>query len=156
MSKLWLYIKNNFITKKFLTFGLIGVINTLIHLGVYGLIYNRLTAGAFFSNTGAFIAASIFSYFANAYFTFKPKHKTTSQFSIVIIIFLSRWLISSSLASAFDYSIIYWIKIDYTIYPFAKYIAPFLASAILIPFAYLMLNYVFKITSELKEKKNLE
>ena len=133
---------------------MIGVVNTLIHLGVYGLIYQKLYAGAFLSNTGAFLAASVFSYFANAYFTFKPKHKTTSQFSLVLLVFLTRWLISSSLASAFDYVILHWIKIDYDVYPFATYIAPFLASALLIPFAFLMLNYVFKKTSDLKDKKN--
>lgn len=152
MNKIWEFIKKYFLTKKFITFGIIGVINTLIHLGVYGIFYNQVSAGAFLSNTGAFVVASVFSYFANAYFTFKPKHKTTSQFSIVVLVFLTRWLISSSLASAFDYMVINWINIDYNLYPLATYIAPFFASALLIPVAYLALNFVFKKTSDLKEK----
>lgn len=152
MNNIWNFIKKHFLTRKFITFGLIGVVNTLIHLAVYGIFYNQLSAGAFFSNSGAFIVASVFSYFANAYFTFKPKYKTTSQFSIVVMVFLTRWLISSGLASAFDYMVIHWLEINYDLYPLATYIAPFFASALLIPVAYLALNFVFKKTSDLKEK----
>ena len=135
---------------------MIGVFNTLIHMLIYGVVYHQLFAGAFLSNTVAFIGASVFSYFANAYLTFKPKHKTTTQFSVVILVFLTRLLISSLLASAFDYIVIYWIQIDYDIYPIATYIAPFFASALLIPLAYLALNFVFKKTSDLKEKNNID
>ena len=150
MNKIWLFVKKNFLTKKFLTFGIIGVLNTFIHLLVYSLIYDENTAGfiggAFFSNAIAFVVASIFSYFANAYFTFKPKNKSTMQFSIVILVFLSRLLISSLLAELFDFIVINWIGIDYAVYPIAKSIAPFLASALLIPIAYFSLDIVFKKT----------
>lgn len=150
MTRFWNFIKNNFLTKKFLTFGIIGILNTLIHLLVYTSIYNENTdkflSGAFFSNAVAFVVASIFSYFANAYFTFKPKNKSTMQFSIVILVFLSRLLISSSLAELFDYMVINWIGLDYSVYPIAKSIAPFFASALLIPIAYFALDLVFKKT----------
>ncbi len=150
MSKLFLFIKRNFLTKKFLTFGIIGVLNTLIHLLIYNLVYvvesDSFFAGAFFSNTIAFIVASVFSYFANAYFTFKPKNKSTMQFSIVLLVFLTRLLISSSLAALFDFIVVKWIGIDYLVYPIAESIAPFLASALLIPIAYFALDLVFKKT----------
>jgi len=150
LTKLWQFIKTNFLTKKFLTFGIIGILNTLIHLLVYTNIYNENTNGfigsAFFSNAIAFIVASIFSYFANAYLTFKPKNKSTMQFSIVILVFLSRLLISSLLAELFDYIVINWIGLDYAVYPVAKSIAPFFASALLIPIAYFALDLVFKKT----------
>jgi putative flippase GtrA len=150
LTKLWRFVRLNFLTKKFLTFGIIGVLNTLIHLLVYNLIYNEnssaFLAGAFFSNAVAFIIASIFSYFANAYFTFKPKNKSTMQFSIVIAVFLARLAISSSLAELFDFIVINWIGIDYAVYPIAKSIAPFFASALLIPIAYFALDIVFKKT----------
>jgi len=140
----------NFFTKKFLTFGIIGVLNTFIHLLVYTSIYDenstKFLAGAFFSNAIAFIVASVFSYFANAYFTFKPKNKSTMQFSAVILVFLTRLIISSLLAELFDYIVINWIGIDYSVYPIAKSIAPFIASALLIPIAYFALDAVFKKT----------
>jgi putative flippase GtrA len=142
------------LTRKFLTFGVIGILNTFIHLLVYSLIYNENTTSfvgsAFFSNSIAFIVASIFSYFANAYFTFKPKNKSTMQFSIVILVFLSRLLVSSLLAELFDFMVINWVGIDYAVYPIAKSIAPFFASALLIPIAYFALDIVFKKTDVAK------
>ncbi|MGE4572364.1 MAG: GtrA family protein, partial [Candidatus Izemoplasmatales bacterium] len=162
LNKNWTFIKKHFLTRKFITFGIIGVVNTLIHMLVYGLIYNLLSDQtnylsamiAFIANAIAFVSASTFSYFANAYFTFKPKHKTTVQFSAVILVFLARWLVSSLMAAGFDYTVVHWIGLDYEIYPLAKYIAPFLASALLIPVAYLALNIVFKKTSDIKENQN--
>ena len=154
MNKIWLFVKKHFLTKKFLTFGIIGILNTFIHLLIYSLIYNENTTGfiggAFFSNSIAFIGASIFSYFANAYFTFKPKNKNTMQFSIVILVFLSRLLVSSLLAELFDFIVINWIGIDYAVYPIAESIAPFFASALLIPIAYFALDIVFKKTDVAK------
>ncbi|MDD5294122.1 MAG: hypothetical protein PHW40_07465, partial [Candidatus Izemoplasmatales bacterium] len=65
MKKLYEFIKKNFLTKKFLSFGIIGLINTLIHLLVYSLSYNHIFSTvsqpwllAFLSNTLAFITAS--------------------------------------------------------------------------------------------------
>ncbi len=154
MNKIWNFIKLHFLTRKFITFGVIGVINTMIHMVVYGVFYNRFEAGAFLSNMTAFIVASVFSYFANAYLTFKPKHKTTMQFSAVILVFLTRLLVSSVLAYGFDFMVINWFNVNYDVYPIATYIAPFLASALLIPIAYLALNVVFKRTSDIKENQN--
>jgi putative flippase GtrA len=162
LNKIWQLIKGTFLTKKFITFGTIGVFNTLIHMAVYGLIYNLLDDQttlmssfiAFNANAIAFIVASTFSYFANAYFTFKPKHKTTMQFSAVFLVFLSRWIISSLMAAGFDFIVVQGLNIDYEIYPLAKYIAPFFASALLIPIAFIALNIVFKKTSDIKENKN--
>lgn len=161
MNKIWQFINKNFLTKKFITFGIIGVFNTLIHMIVYGLTRNILVNQtlllsamiAFISYAIAFIIASVFSYFANAYFTFKPKYKTTAQFSAVILVFLIRWVISSLMAAGFDAIVVHGYKIDYEVYPLAAYIAPFLASALLIPIAYFALNIVFKKTSDFKENQ---
>jgi len=130
-------------------------------MAVYGVVYDLFDARtslmssviAFNANAIAFVVASTFSYFANAYFTFKPKHKTTMQFSAVILVFLTRWIISSLMAAGFDFMVVNVISIDYDVYPIAKYIAPFLASALLIPLAYIALNIVFKKTSDIKENK---
>jgi hypothetical protein len=58
------------------------------------------------------------------------------------------------LAAGFDFIVVRGLNIDYEIYPLAKYIAPFLASALLIPIAFIALNIVFKKTSDIKENKN--
>ena len=103
---------------------MIGLLNTLIHWAVYTPIRDEAVdsffAGAFFANSVAFVVASVFSYFANAYFTFKPENKNATQFSVVFLTFLSRWLISSLLTWLFDYIILNWFRLfclsNYRIY----------------------------------------
>jgi len=153
LKKIWTFIRTNFLTTKFLSFGIIGVVNTLIHMGIYWVFYHHVFSSstsesvvAFLSNTAAFIGASTFSYFANAFFTFKPKHKSTMQFTIVLGVFLARLLISSLLTTGFDYAIIHWVKLNYELYPWTTVIAPFLGSVFLIPIAYFALDYVFHKT----------
>ncbi|XMB71529.1 GtrA family protein [Mycoplasmatota bacterium WC30] len=152
MNKIWNFIKKHFLTKKFLTFGIIGVANTGIHMLVYYIFYNQLVIGPFWSNTLAFISASIFSYFANAILTFKPNKKSTVQFSIVMVVYLARLLISSSLTSLFDMIFINWFKINYDASSLLALLAPLLASALLIPIAYFALDWVFKKTDSSEEK----
>ena len=148
MNKLFQFIKKNFLTKKFLTFGIIGVANTGIDAIVYFLMYTGLAAGAFWSKTAAFIAASVFSYFANVIFTFKPKKTSTVQFSIVMLVFGLRWLISAGLAWGFDYAFIHWVKLNYEAHEILVILPTFLASALLIPIAYFALDWVFHKTDE--------
>ena len=161
MNKILDFIKKYFLTKKFLTFGIVGVINTGIHLLVYYIFYNYLfkftevVVQAFWSNTMAFASASVFSYFANALFTFKPKKRTTVQFSVVMSVFLLRWFLSSSLNSLFDYIAVIILKLDYEKYSILSLIAPLLASALLIPIAYFALDWVFKKTDVKKEEDTI-
>jgi putative flippase GtrA len=160
MNKLWLFVKTKFLTKKFLTFGLIGVANTVIHMTVYGVAYGAFDASgmveevnAGLSNTVAFVAASIFSYFANAVFTFKPTRKNTLQFTAVMAVFLIRWGISTVLTIGFDWVVRGAMGIDYDAVAWANLIAPFLASALLIPIAYFALGWVFQKTDKPVESK---
>jgi putative flippase GtrA len=153
LSKIWAFIKTHFLTKKFLTFGIIGVVNTGIHLLVYSICYKYISILdeailAFISNSIAFVSASVFSYFANAILTFKPKKKSTTQFTVVMGVYLTRLLISSLLTSGFNFISIEWLKFDYEAIPLLKLIPPFLASALLIPIAYFALDWVFKKTDK--------
>jgi putative flippase GtrA len=152
MNKLFHFIKTRFLTRQFLTFGFIGVINTMIHMIVYWLLYNKIVAGPFLSNTAAFISASTFSYFANALFTFKPDKRSTSQFTIVMAVFLVRLLISNGLTVMFDHIVQNWLMIDYSAGKLYSLIAPFIASALLIPVAFIALKYVFAKTGKTNEK----
>lgn len=156
MNKIFQFIKSHFLTRKFLTFGIIGIANTLIHMSVYYVIYHYFFDEAYFisraivSNTTAFVSASIFSYFANAIFTFKPKNKSAVQFSIVMLVFIARWGISTSLTTFFDFAMLEWLHADYSAYSYLSIVAPFLASALLIPIAYFALDFVFRKTDHKK------
>jgi len=160
LKKLVDFVVKNFLTRKFITFGIIGIINTGIHLLVYWLVHNALSGPitsdallAFVANTVAFISASVFSYFANAIFTFKPQNRNTLQFVTVILVFLARLFLSNGLTAGFDYIIIHWFNADYALYPLTKIIAPFMGSVLLIPIAYFALDYVFRKTGVKKETK---
>jgi putative flippase GtrA len=120
---------------------------------VYSISYNYIpildeAVLAFVANSVAFISASVFSYFANAIFTFKPKRKSTTQFTIVMGVYLTRLLISSLLTSGFNFVSIEWLQFDYIASPVLKLLPPFLASALLIPIAYFALDWVFKKTDK--------
>jgi putative flippase GtrA len=152
------FVVKNFLTRKFITFGTIGIINTAIHLLVYWLVHNAFadlidsdTWLAFVANTFAFISASVFSYFANAIFTFKVHNRNALQFFTVIMVFLARLFISNILTAGFDFIIINWFHADYSLQPLTKIIAPFLGSVLLIPIAYFALDYVFRKTGNKKE-----
>jgi putative flippase GtrA len=144
LNKVWLFVKTRFLTRKFLTFGIIGVINTLIDALVYGLFFNEITAGAFLSKSASFIVASVFSYFANAFFTFKPESRNAKQFFAVMLVFLVRLVLSGVLAAGIDYVVTAGFGVDYAAAPAAVYIAPFFSSALMIPVAYFALDAVFR------------
>jgi len=146
LRKLWNFIVKNFLTKKFLTFGIIGVLNTIISLTIYQIFFHLLFAGVFWSNTVAFIGASVFSYFMNAILTFKPKNRTATQFSVIMVVYFVRLMTSNGLALLFDYMMLNLFHADYDAYPYLSAIAPFMASALLIPIAYFALDFVFKKT----------
>ncbi|MFH0992774.1 MAG: GtrA family protein [bacterium] len=142
---MWIFVKNNFLTRKFLTFGIIGVINTAIDAAVYMLADNVIGLdSAFLSKSLAFIIASVFSYFANAIFTFKPASKNAKQFSVVMLVFLVRMLISAALAEGVNYALVQWLAVDYAVYPAMETIVPILSSAVMIPIAYFALDVVYK------------
>lgn len=153
LKKIWQWIKTHFLTRKFITFGIIGVMNTAISLAVYKLFYDVYLAGPFWSNTAGFITASIFSYFANALFTFKPKNRNAMQFSVVMGVFLVRLLTSNGLTTLFDYIMLHGFHADYTANSYLNLVAPFFASALLIPIAYFALDFVFRKTDYKKQGK---
>ena len=146
LNKLFDWVKNTFLTKKFITFGIIGVINTFIHMGVYFVFYQTVSAGTFWSNTVAFLAASAFSYFANAIFTFKTGRRSAFQFSAVMVVFFVRLWMSNGLTAGFDVFFRRVVGLDYEAVPIASVLAPFFGSALLVPLAYFALDYVFEWT----------
>lgn len=92
-------IKKIFWTPQFLRFGLIGIANTIAH----GLILTSLIEYFHFNvvmgNGIAFLAANLFSYFMNSYFTFKicpslllyVKFLFASMLSLALTLFIA-WI----------------------------------------------------------------
>lgn len=59
------------IIKQFSKYFSIGILNTLIHWGIFGLCYYVINGTQSLSNLMGFIVAVIFSFLMNAKFTFK-------------------------------------------------------------------------------------
>lgn len=91
-SKLWQWMMKTPLGNLFneiLHFGIIGVFNTLLGIGLTMLFYNFLHWGYWTSTITEYTIGSIFSYVANKKLTFKVKgntKKTAIRFAINIVI----------------------------------------------------------------------
>ena len=93
-------IKKTFLTKSFLTFCIIGGLAYLLHQGIY-LLYTK-TFGFYddknhlISTAIAFTVASIFTYFANAKFTYDTKAKSDTAIKSLVV-FIVKFVITEGL-----------------------------------------------------------
>ncbi len=142
---------NIFFSPSFLIFCLIGILNTLIHLAVYNLVitipFISIYLLVIIGNTLAFITASLFSYWANATFTYKQKASKLS-FSLAMLTFIIRLLLSDLIIHLFN------LIIEKENWLFLRPWAPLPATALLIPLQFLVFNKIF--TSSQVLKKTLE
>ncbi|HNZ50003.1 MAG TPA: GtrA family protein [Bacilli bacterium] len=133
---------NKFLTRNFVVFCIIGVINTLIHWGVYLLLYQK---SVLIANTLAFIVASLFSYWANATFTYHEK-TTSKTFMLSFLTFLGKLVLSDSFAFLFEL----WFKTMN--WPLLIKLIPFFVTMILLPMQFLVFNRIFKKPRPEEEK----
>jgi putative flippase GtrA len=164
IKRFWRWGVNKFWNRKFITFCIIGVLNTFIHLGTLWLMYkifdvtnilqeeNLVTVKVLIGNAVAFIVASTFSYFANNYITFKNKKSDTKTFVESMIIFLARFGLTELLTFIFV-SIFRALKLGDI---WIKYVGPFSASIIMIPIAYIFLAKVLDHSKEKEEETPTE
>lgn len=93
---------------KFTRFIIVGVLNTIIGTAVMFLSYNLLHTGYWISSALNYIVGSIFSYFANKYFTFNSKKKSWKEvirfvLNISICYFLAYGLAQPLVTRAFSF-----------------------------------------------------
>lgn len=144
MKRLYYKFVNSFFSKSFLIFVIIGIINTLIHLGVYNLILFP-SKDTMLANTFAFVTASTFSYFANVEYTYKNQTQGKTMFYSVIV-FIAKLLLSNLLT--------YWFEnllLKFNIYHFI-YLIPIPVTIIIIPLQFIAFNVIFKGSDIEKEK----
>nr|WP_294107635.1 GtrA family protein [Providencia sp.] len=70
--------------KLFTKYFSVGILNTLIHWSIFGLLTMFLSTSQAIANLIGFIAAVSFSFFANAKFTFKAKATAARYLSFTI------------------------------------------------------------------------
>ena len=67
---------NGLLDNSFMRFIIVGVLNTLIGTAAMLVCYDYLRMGYWLSSAMNYVVGSIFSYFANKYFTFKNKSQS--------------------------------------------------------------------------------
>lgn len=170
MTKLFNFIKTNFFTKSFIIFCIIGVFNTLINfLVMKGVLYlfdvsneidiSTKEAGIIYyismgtSTLVAFIAASIFSYFANARFTYKENNNDSKTFLEAFLAFIGRFILTYVFTLLIWYLIILIFSLDSDPSGWLRTLSNLIASILMIPPFYLILGLVFKRSRRRKEEK---
>lgn len=79
-------------------FALVGVMNTIIGTSAMFIAYNVFSLGYWPSSAINYIVGSIFSYFANKYFTFKSEKKSKKEIVRFIINIVVCYFIAYSVA----------------------------------------------------------
>lgn len=165
IKKIWKWGVKKFLNWTFIRFVIIGVLNTLIHTGMLYLMYfiydkagvlpqdtepfmRTLTANAI-----AFIVASIFSYFAHNWFTFRNKTTSGKSFIETMIALLLRLLMTEGLTALFVL-ILKACGLDGKI--FTDYVGPWTALVIMIPVGYIMLDVVLGKWHKKEEEQKLQ
>jgi len=161
IKRLWRWGVKKFWNKKFIKFCIIGVCNTLIHMATLWLMHRLFEAlnilqedkflalEVLISNAVAFTVASIFSYFAHNYFTFKNKTRSKKDFWESMLVFAARF----GLTELLTYIFVTIFKAMHLGYVWTKYVGPFGASIIMIPIAYICLSLVLDHSKDNKEEE---
>ena len=171
MRKFFHWIKAKFFNKSFLSFVIIGVINTLINTFFVWfvskvftwIVGHEVVAGddLYLWSTGvatfvAYVLASLFSYFANAHFTYNQDKKDARTFLEAVISFGVRYGLTWVLTWAFGLLFTLILKNTSLSQETITTIANLVASILMIPPFYFMLGFVFKRTKKRLEKKESE
>ncbi|MBC8585065.1 GtrA family protein [Youxingia wuxianensis] len=106
--------------KRIMKFGITGVANTLIDIGVYSLLALVLEANVFFSQCCGFLAGMLNSYLVNRSWTFKSNHRF---FSLQLVKFVITNLIVLALSLLL-------LKIFIDFFLWGKFLAKLAATAI--------------------------
>ncbi|MBP5342542.1 GtrA family protein [bacterium] len=164
------FIKEKFFTKNFLIFCVIGVINTVINFAVMkGMIYifdissttdiSTKDAGIMYyismgtSTLLAFLIASLFSYFANARFTYNERNNDTKTFLEAFLAFILRFVLTYLFTLLIWYLAMIIFSLDSDPSGWLRTLSNLVASIILIPPFYIALGFVFKRSRKRKEEK---
>jgi putative flippase GtrA len=132
-------IVKTFLSKEFITFAVIGVVITGIHIFFYA-IFNTITHHAL-SNLLAFIIASFFSYISNTFITYKSRLYYANTL-IAVLVYTIKLILNSGLEFVFkDLSMALSIPLQYS-----NVLIPVMITAVITPLQFLVFNKMFKKT----------
>ena len=174
MNKLWPFFKDKFLSKQFIVFVIIGFMNTAINFVVLWLsekgfsslyevitnnpLDNQSILGSIFriiSVSLAFIIATIFSYFANSRFAFNNKDYSFKKLMETLGVLLIRLLIVIVLTEIVVWLFTFTDINNYLSSETSDSLANLVASVLMIPAAYLVLEKLLKV-KEREDETNID
>lgn len=138
MKKIWAVLKEKFLNKQFLTFGIIGACNTLISQGLY-MAFVAVNVAVGIASVLGDVLSMVFSYFMNMHFTYKqkPTWKSAVTFPLSYI----PGIVISALM----------VVLVVDIFHGPKMWAKLIALPIYVPLNFLCMNYIVKRFGKKKE-----
>ena len=143
MKIIWTVLKEKFLNKQFLTFGIIGACNTLISQGLY-MAFVAVNVAVGIASILGDVLSMVFSYFMNMHFTYKqkPTWKSAVTFPLSYI----PGIIISALM----------VVLVVDIFHGPKMWAKLIALPIYVPVNFLCMNYIVKKFGKKKETDGSE
>lgn len=89
--------------RRFISYGIVGVINTLVDYGVFSLLYSLAGAPVALSQAAGYMSGSVCGYLLNSNITFREgKGRTRAQFVQYLAVDLALALLSSAVMDYFE------------------------------------------------------
>ena len=128
---------HTFLSKEFVLFVIIGIAITGVHILFYGW-FNSMMHHSL-SNLLAFIIASIFSYVANTFITYRSRIQY-SNFIAAVIVYAIKLLLNSILEFGFN-GLLVFLSVSEL---FLNILVPILITAVITPLQFLVFNKMYK------------
>lgn len=144
-------IKNAFFNKRFLTFCIIGGLAYLIHQGVY-LLYTK-TFGFYddkfhlISTAIAFTIASVFTYYANAMFTYKTKASGKTLWQSILV-FVLKFILTEGLTLGIMAIMNASFEPEQLFYKIVDIMLPLILTCVTLILQFFAFNIIFKNNKE--------
>lgn len=140
-------LKQIFFNKSFLTFCIIGGLAYLLHQAIY-LLYTKLFGFYddkfhLISTAISFLIASIFTYFANAKFTYNTKAKSDTAIKSLFV-FVAKFAITEGLTLGIMTIMNHNFTPNYVFYKIVDIMLPFILTCVTLILQFLAFNIIFK------------
>lgn len=99
--------------KEIVKFGFVGVMNTIIGTAVMFFAYNVLHCGYWLSSALNYVIGSVFSYFANKYFTFKSQKRSAKEVFRFALNIIVCYLLAYGIAEPLITRMGIWLKVGW-------------------------------------------
>lgn len=129
-EKIW-NLMELFDIRKFVKFGMIGVLNTVVDLGSYYVMNKLIGIGPYLSQILSFLIAALNSFILNKFWTFEKRNPVTKTEAVRYLITNAGYLTCSLLI----------MRLFISLFSLDPFVAKFPTAALMVFFNYLMAKF---------------